>query len=60
MNCGEKSGFTVINSADQLGECDEVVIVSWAIDIPLRDEAARQFPHARQIDAVYPTVVLER
>jgi uncharacterized membrane protein len=54
------SGFTVINSADQLGECDEVVIVSWAIDIPLRDEAARQFPHARQIDAVYPTVVLER
>lgn len=54
------SGFTVINSAAQLGDCDEVVIVSWAIDIPLRDEAARQFPHARQIQAVYPTVVLER
>jgi len=54
------SGFTVIDSAAQLGNCDEVVIVSWAIDIPLRDEAARQFPHARQIPAVYPTVVLER
>jgi len=53
-------GFTVIDSADQLGGCDEVLIVSWAIDIPLRDEAARQFPHARQIPAVYPTVVLER
>jgi len=53
-------GFTVISSADQLGGCDEVLIVSWAIDIPLRDEAARQFPHARQIPAVYPTVVLER
>jgi uncharacterized membrane protein len=54
------NGFTVISSADQLGGCDEVLIVSWAIDIPLRDEAARQFPHARQIPAVYPTVVLER
>ena len=53
-------GFTVISSADQLGSCDEVLIVSWAIDIPLRDEAARQFPHARQFPAVYPTVVLER
>jgi uncharacterized membrane protein len=53
-------GFTVINDASQLGACDEVVIVSWAIDIPLRDEAARQFPHARQMPAVYPTVVLER
>jgi hypothetical protein len=54
------NGFTVIKSADQLGGCDEVVVVSWAIDIPLRDEAARQFAHARQLSAVYPTVVLER
>jgi uncharacterized membrane protein len=55
-----RGGFTVIESADQLGDCDEIVVVSWAIDIPLRDEAARQFPHARQLSAVYPTVVLER
>jgi hypothetical protein len=55
-----QSGFTVIESADQLADCDEIVVVSWAIDIPLRDEAARQFPHARQLSAVYPTVVLER
>jgi len=36
------------------------VVVSWGVDIPLRDEAAREFPHTRQIPAVYPTVVLER
>ena len=55
-----RSGFTVIESADQLAGCDEIVVVSWAIDIPLRDEAARQFPHARQLSAIYPTVVLTR
>ena len=54
------SGFSVVSSAGQLQACDVVVVVSWAIDIPLRDEAAREFPRARQIPAVYPTVVLER
>jgi len=54
------SGFTVVTSASQLSGCDVVVVVSWAIDIPLRDEAAREFPHATQIPAVYPTVVLGR
>ena len=54
------SGFTVVTSASQLSGCDVVLIVSWAIDIPLRDEAAREFPNAKQIPAVYPTVVLER
>jgi hypothetical protein len=53
-------GFTVVESSDQLTGCDVVLVVSWAIEIPLRDEAAREFPHARQIPAVYPTVVLER
>jgi hypothetical protein len=54
------SGFTVVTSADQLKSCDVVLVVSWAIDIPLRDEAAREFPRATQIPAVYPTVMLER
>ena len=54
------SGFTVVTSADQLQACDVVVVVSWAVDIPLRDEAAREFTKATQIPAVYPTVVLER
>jgi len=54
------SGFTVVTSASQLSGCDVVVVVSWAIAIPLRDEAAREFPHATQIPAVYPTVVLGR
>lgn len=54
------SGFTVVTSAGQLQACDVVVVVSWGIDIPLRDEAARELPKARQISAVYPTVVLER
>lgn len=53
-------GFTVVESADQLQACDMVVVVSWGIDIPLRDEAARELPDARQIPAVYPTVVLKR
>jgi hypothetical protein len=54
------SGFTVVTSAEQLKLCDVVLIVSWAVDIPLRDEAAREFPRATQIPAAYPTVVLER
>lgn len=54
------SGFTVVFEPSQLQACDVVVVVSWAVDIPLRDEAAREFPHARQIPAAYPTVVLER
>jgi len=54
------SGFTVVTSADQLEQCTEVIVVSWGIDIPLRDEAARRFARATLIPAAYPTVVLER
>src|SRR5437763_629681 len=54
------AGFTVVTSADQLKSCDMVVVVSWGIDIPLRDEAARDFPRRTSLPAVYPTIVLER
>jgi hypothetical protein len=54
------SGFTVVTSADQLTACDLVVVVSWGVEIPLRDEAARQFPKRTVLPAYYPTVVLER
>ena len=54
------SGFTVVTTADQLKSCDMVVVVSWGIDIPLRDEAAREFPKRTTLPAVYPTIVLER
>jgi hypothetical protein len=53
-------GFTVVSSPDQLQGCDLVVVVSWAVDIPLRDEAAREFPRRTVLPAYYPTVVLER
>ena len=53
-------GFTVVTSAEQLQSCDVVVVVSWGVVIPLRDEAARELTKARQVPAVYPTVVLER
>jgi hypothetical protein len=52
--------FTVVTSSDQLAGCDAIVVVSWAVDLALRDEAARQFPRLRTLDAYYPTVVLER
>jgi hypothetical protein len=55
------TGFYAVTSADQLPTCDLVVVVTWAVDIPLRDLAAQQFPRATKIDAYdYPTVVLER
>ncbi len=54
------SGFTVVTSAGQLAACDEVVVVSWGVVIPLRDEAAQQFPKRTVLPAYYPTVVLER
>jgi hypothetical protein len=53
-------GFIVVSSADQLQGCDLVVVVSWGVDIPLRDEAAREFPRRTVLPAYYPTVVLER
>lgn len=52
--------FTVITSADQLAACDAVVVVSWNVDLVLRDEAVREFPRATALQAYYPAVVLER
>jgi 4-amino-4-deoxy-L-arabinose transferase-like glycosyltransferase len=52
--------FEVVSSADQLAGCDAVVVVSWNVDLPLRDLAAQEFPHARLLPAYYSAVVLER
>ena len=54
------SDFTVVTSADQLAGCDAVVVVSWGVDLALRDEAAREFPRLTTLPAYYPGVVLER
>jgi hypothetical protein len=52
--------FKVVSSAQELGECDAVVVVSWNVDLPLRDLAAEQFPKGKLLPAYYPAVVLER
>jgi hypothetical protein len=54
------SDYRVVTRADDLAGCDAVVVVSWGVDLDLRDEAAREFPRLRTLDAYYPTVVLER
>jgi uncharacterized membrane protein len=56
----QAGGFTVVTDASQLASCDEVVVVSWAIEIPVRDVAATQFPKRTVLPAEYPTVVLEK
>jgi hypothetical protein len=52
--------FNVVTDAGQLAGCDAVVVVSWGVDLPLRDEAARQLPNLTTLPAYYPGVVLER
>src|SRR5947209_7961265 len=54
------SDFSVVTNADQLGGCDAVVVVSWGVDIALRDEAARELPDLTTLPAYYPAVVLRR
>jgi hypothetical protein len=54
------SDFTVVTSAGQLAACDAVVVVSWNVDLAVRDEAAREFPRLTTLPAYYPGVVLER
>ena len=54
------SGFTVVTRSDQLATCDAVVVVSWGVDLALRDEAAREFPRLTTLQAYYPAVVLKR
>jgi hypothetical protein len=36
------------------------VVVSWNVDLAVRDLAAKEFPHATALQASYPGVVLER
>lgn len=52
--------FKVVTSADQLAGCDAVVVVSWGVDLGLRDEAAKEFPGLTTLPAYYPAVVLRR
>jgi len=52
--------FKVVSSAQDLNGCDAVVIVSWNVDLALRDLAAAQFPRRTILPAYYNGVVLER
>jgi hypothetical protein len=52
--------FSVVSSPDQLAACDAVIVVSWNVDLPLRDAAAKEFPRATALQAYYPAVVLEK
>jgi hypothetical protein len=52
--------FSVVSTREQLADCDGVVVVSWNVDLALRDLAAAQFPRATALQAYYPGVVLER
>lgn len=52
--------FTVVTRPEQLRDCDAVVVVSWGVDLGLRDQAAREFPRLTRLEAYYPAVVLER
>ena len=52
--------FKVISTADDLNTCTAVVVVSWNVDLSLRDLAAREFPRATALPAEYPAVVLEK
>ncbi len=52
--------FKVVTTAGDLAGCDEVVVVSWNVDLSLRDLAAQEFPRRTQLPAGYPAVVLGR
>jgi hypothetical protein len=54
------SDFAVVTEPEQLADCDAVVVVSWAVDLELRDKAAQDFPRLTTLQAYYPAVVLER
>ena len=57
---GYTSEFTVVTRPEQLKDCDAVVVVSWGVDLALRDQAAKEFPRLTTLEAYYPAVVLER
>jgi hypothetical protein len=52
--------FKVVTTAGELAGCDEVVVVSWNVDLALRDLAAQEFPRGTLLPAGYPAVVLGR
>ena len=52
--------FTVISTAEDLNRCTAVVVVSWNVDLSLRELAAQEFPRATALQADYPAVVLEK
>ena len=54
------SHFSVVTRPDQLAACDAVVVVSWGVDLGLRDQAAQEFRRLTTLQAYYPAVVLER
>jgi hypothetical protein len=54
------TNFTVVTSSGQLDACDMVVVVSWNVDLALRELAAQRYPRVTVLPAYYPAVVLER
>lgn len=51
--------FSVVSTPEELASCGAVVIVSWNVDLKLRELAAQEFPSATALPAYYPAVVLE-
>ena len=54
------TNFKVVTTAGELAGCDTVVVVSWNVDLTLRDLAAQEFSRRTLLPAGYPAVVLER
>jgi hypothetical protein len=52
--------FSVVSTPGQLASCGAVVVVSWNVDLAVRDLAAQEFPRATALQAYYPGAVLER
>jgi len=52
--------FAIVSTPEQLSACDAVVVVSWNVDLALRDQAAQEFPRGTALGASYPAVLLER
>jgi hypothetical protein len=52
--------FAVVSTPEHLAGCTAIVVVSWNVDLALRDRAAAEFPRATALQAYYPGVLLER
>ena len=57
---GYTTDFSVVTREEQLADCDAVLVLSWNVDLALRDKAAQDFPRLTTLKAYYPAVVLER